>query len=223
MNKNLDNSELFCILVKTKRRRMASKLKRMMGNNAHWTINKHLVQSIGLSETLVLQHLIDWSDYHKSGEIFQTYEQMIEQLTLSEYAIKQSVKKLKELNLISVERKGVGYKNYYLLHEDEIYHILQSPTSQMNSPHQSEVTSDNTNSTMSGSEINSLKGEMGGAINKNITNKNVLGNKVAKKNVVKQEASVSSYDSPDGKLEVSPIKYSANKMDEFHNIFNDFQ
>ena len=217
---------------------MAGKLKRMMGNNAHWTINKHLVQSIGLSETLVLQHLIDWSDYHKSGEIFQTYEQMIEQLTLSEYAIKQSVKKLKELNLISVERKGVGYKNYYLLHEDEIYHILQSPTSQMNSPHQSEVTSDNTNSTMSqveftsldhtkstmsGSEINSLKGEVGGAINKNITNKNVLGNKVAKKNVVKQEASVSSYDSPDGKLEVSPIKYSANKMDEFHDIFNDVQ
>lgn len=217
---------------------MASKLKRMMGNNAHWTINKHLVQSIGLSETLVLQHLIDWSDYHKSGEIFQTYEQMIEQLTLSEYAIKQSVKKLKELNLISVERKGVGYKNYYLLHEDEIYHILQSPTSQMNSPHQSEVTSDNTNSTMSqveftsldhtkstmsGSEINSLKGEVGGAINKNITNKNVLGNKVAKKNVVKQEASVSSNDSPDGKLEVSPIKYSADKMNEFYDIFNDVQ
>ena len=215
---------------------MASKLKRMMGNNAHWTINKHLVKRIGLSETLVLQHLIDWSDYHKSGEIFQTYEQMIEQLTLSEYTIKQSVKKLKELNLISVERKGVGYKNYYLLNEDEIYHILQSPTSQMNSPHQSEVTSDNTNSTMSqveftsldhtkstmsDSEITSLKGEMGGAINKKVINKNVLGNKVSRNNVVKQEASVSSNDSPDGKIELPFSGYNQEAMDAFYSVFDD--
>jgi len=239
MNKNLDNSKLFCILVKTKRRNMASKLKRMMGNNAHWTINKHLVQSIGLSETLVLQHLIDWTDYHKTGEIFQTYEQMISELNLSEYTIKQSIKKLKELNLISVQRKGIGYKNYYLLNEDEIYHIMESPTSEVNSTDQSEKSLEVTNSTMSDGEINSpvntnstmsdgeitttSDGEISRTINKNITNNNVFSNKVIKKNVVKQEASVSSYDSPDGKLEVSPIKYSANKMDEFHDIFNDFQ
>jgi len=212
MNKDLDNSELFCILVKTKRSNMASKLKRMMGNNAHWTINKYLAKKIGLNETLVLQHLIDWSDYHKKGEIFQTYEQMIGELSLSEYSIKQAVKKLKELNLISVERKGIGYKNYYLLNEDEIYHILQSPTSEVNSTHWSEKSSEHTNSTMSEGEINSpvntnstmSEGEINSPVNTNSTmsegeitttgdgeigrtiNKNIANNNIFSNNVLKK-------------------------------------
>ena len=46
-------------------------LKKIISNTSYWTVNKHLAKEIGLEATLILQHLIDWGDYHNKTTIFQ--------------------------------------------------------------------------------------------------------------------------------------------------------
>lgn len=113
---------------------MSMKLKKLLGNQSHWSINKELAREIGLNETLILQHLIDWCDYHNKNTIFQTYEQIQSDLGLSEHAVKRvGIPKLKELGFISTERKGVGYKTHYTLNEDVIVQFLTRPSREVNS------------------------------------------------------------------------------------------
>jgi biotin operon repressor len=82
------------------------KLKKIIGNNAHWTLNKALVKQLGLTETLVLQHIIDLTESaFKRNEVFQPYEDMATELGISEYSVKQAVGKLKSHNLINVQKR----------------------------------------------------------------------------------------------------------------------
>jgi DNA-binding transcriptional regulator GbsR (MarR family) len=105
---------------------MANKinLKKIIGNNAHWTINKTIARQIGLAETLVLQHIIDLESVFKRTEIFQPIPEMAEELCLSEYSVKQAIGKLKSLDLVRVERKSVGFKNFYSVNEEKVMEFI---------------------------------------------------------------------------------------------------
>ena len=113
------------------------KLKKIIGNNAHWTLNKSLVKQLGLAETLVLQHIIDLTESaFKRDEIFQPINQMAEELGITEYNVKQAVTKLKDVGLINVERRGIPYKNYYSVNSDMVMDFMSgsySPTIESNS------------------------------------------------------------------------------------------
>jgi len=116
-------------------------LKKVLSKDSFWTINKSIAKEIGLNATLLLQHLIDFTDYHKKEWIFQTYEQMIDELGISEYSIKNKcIPKLKEMNFISVKRGGIGNKNHYKVNEEEILRFLMHPTSEMKTTPPSEVS-----------------------------------------------------------------------------------
>lgn len=169
---------------------MANKinLKKIIGNNAHWTINKTIARQIGLAETLVLQHIIDLESVFKRTEIFQPIPEMAEELCLSEYSVKQAIGKLKSLDLISVERKSVGFKNFYSVNEEKVMQFISGSgqlTSELNSTDQrvegvSEVNSipqrvENTitsemNSTLSEVKTSSQRVENAIAITNNTTN-----------------------------------------------------
>jgi len=112
-------------------------LKKIIGNKSHWTINKSLAREIGLIETLILQHIIDLQSVFNKEEIFQSYEDMAEELGVSVYAIKNGIPVLKKLGLISVERKSVGFRNFYKIHEEVVLNYLNGGnlTSELNSTH----------------------------------------------------------------------------------------
>jgi predicted transcriptional regulator len=110
---------------------MAKTLKKLLGNQSHWTINKELARQIGLNETLILQHLIDWSSYHKTDTIFQTYEQMKDELGIAHNAVKVAVANLNKIGFISIERKGIGMKNHYTINETMIWDFLTTPSSEV--------------------------------------------------------------------------------------------
>lgn len=95
-------------------------LKKVIGNNAHWTINKTIARQIGLNETLVLQHIIDLESVFKRNEIFQPIPEMAEELCLTEYTVKQAIGKLKSLDLLRVERKSIGFKNFYSVNDEKV-------------------------------------------------------------------------------------------------------
>lgn len=113
-------------------------LKKIIGNKSHWTINKALAREIGLIETLILQHIIDLQSVFNRDEIFQSYEDMAEELGISVYAIKNSIPKLKSLGFISIERKSVGFRNFYKINEEVVLNYLNGGelTSELNSTHQ---------------------------------------------------------------------------------------
>jgi hypothetical protein len=133
-------------------------LKKLIGNNSHWTLNKSLVRTIGLNETLVLQHIIDLESVFKKDEIFQPVHKMADELGISEYAIKQAIGKLKSIDLISVERKSVGYMNFYSVNPEKVIEFMSGsaqPTSEVKSTHQSVEGVSEMNTTHSEYEINS--------------------------------------------------------------------
>lgn len=137
-------------------------LKKLLGNQAHWNLNKELVRQVGLTETLVLQQIIDLSESaFKKKEIFHTIGQMSEELGISEYACKQAIGKLKSMGLINVERKYVGYKNWYSVNDEVVKETIDGNSSPVDtkSTHWS-VEGENdslvdTKSTLSDNEINS--------------------------------------------------------------------
>jgi biotin operon repressor len=165
------------------------KLKKIIGNNAHWTLNKSLVKQLGLTETLVLQHIIDLTESaFKRDEVFQPYEEIANELGISEYSVKQAVGKLKSAELINVERKSVGFKNFYSVNADKVMEYVSGSVNSLahtNSTHQSVEGPVHTNSTHSAYENDSLEHtnstlsevnptnsayEMIGAITNNTTN-----------------------------------------------------
>jgi DNA-binding transcriptional regulator GbsR (MarR family) len=136
-------------------------LKKLLGNQAHWNLNKELVRQVGLTETLVLQQIIDLTESaFKKKEIFHTIGQMSDELGISEYACKQAIGKLKSMGLINVERKYVGYKNWYSVNDEVVKQTIEGNNSPVDtkSTHWSVEGEINplvdTNSTMSDDEIN---------------------------------------------------------------------
>ena len=102
-----------------------TKLRPIIGNHAYWTLNKELVRHLGLTETLVLQHIIDLTESaFKRDEIWQPFPQMALELGISEYSIKQAVGKLKSAELINVKRKSVGFMNFYSVNTDLVLEII---------------------------------------------------------------------------------------------------
>lgn len=165
------------------------KLRPILGKNAHWNLNKSLVRQLGLTETLVLQHIIDLTESaFKKNEIFQPYEDMANELGISEYSIKQAVGKLKSADLINVERKSVGFKNFYSVNAEKVMEYVSGSINSLahtNPTHQSVEGQVHTKSTNSAYEKDSLEHtnttlsevdstnsayEMIGAITNNTTN-----------------------------------------------------
>jgi hypothetical protein len=110
------------------------KLKKFIGNHSHWTLNKQLVRNLGLTETLVLQHIIDLTESaFKRPEIFQPIGEMSIELGITEYSIKQAIGKLKSLELIYVERKSIGYKNFYSVNSERVLKIINGDESLVSS------------------------------------------------------------------------------------------
>jgi len=165
-----------------------SNLKKIIGNNAHWTINKSMSRQIGLTETLVLQHIIDLQSVFERTEIFQPVNEMSDELCLSEYAIKQAVGRLKSLGLIDIKRKSVGYKNFYSVNEEVVLNYMNGGvrfTSESKTAHQlvegsgelesyhelvENLLTSESNTTLSESKTTALKDENYRTITNNTTN-----------------------------------------------------
>jgi biotin operon repressor len=100
---------------------------KQLTSSSFWTLNKDLCRTIGLQNTLVLQHFIDLQYKLFGGkEFYQQQERIQEELGISERQVKQTIKYLLDEGFISVEKKGIPCKNYYLISEDKITSLVSS-------------------------------------------------------------------------------------------------
>ena len=195
--------------MKTLKKKLLSKT---LGKHAYWTLNKSLVQSIGLESTLILQHIIDLQDAFDKDEIFQSQPAMAKELGISEYAIKNRIPELIKLGLINVIKKGVPCKNYYSTNDSKIIDILlnglddtKSTDLTVDSNDKLESTDSELKSTDSDSEINpqlisnqlTSNTETVSTITKNTTNntdEELLTNNIHEEEVMLEEYYRDEYD-----------------------------
>lgn len=94
------------------------------------TLNKELIKLLGIDEAIMIGELASEYDYwEKQGKIengyfFSTAENVEENTTLSEYKQRKALNKLKALNLVSVEVKGMPAKRYIKIQEEELLKFL---------------------------------------------------------------------------------------------------
>jgi len=100
-------------------------IKKLIGNNAHFTINKALMKEIGLHETLLLQHFIDLQENIFGGKFYQQQQRIADELGMSVKTIQRIIKKLHSLGYIFVKKEGTPAKNYYLVNTPKITSIFQ--------------------------------------------------------------------------------------------------
>jgi hypothetical protein len=137
---------------------MGKHITRTISNDSYWQINKHLHRLLGLRTTLLLQHFIDLQTKVFGGkEFYQSYSQIEDELCFTEHTIKQSIKKLNEKNVISVTKKGMPAKNYYLVDLTRVEELLSLDREK--SPNKSEVSLTGENHPTSELKITSLDRE----------------------------------------------------------------
>ena len=106
---------------------MKNYLLKELSSSSYWPVNKTLCRGIGLQNTLLLQHFIDLQyNVFNGNEFYQQQERIQKTFGISERQVKQSIKTLIELELISCEKKGIPSKNYYLICEDNLIELLGS-------------------------------------------------------------------------------------------------
>ena len=106
-------------------------LKKILGNQSHWTLNKELVKKIGIAETLVLQHLIDLQENVFEGEFYQQIGRIADELTIGEWKVKECLKTLKEYGLIDIVKKGMPAKNYYKVYGKAVLEMISKELPQV--------------------------------------------------------------------------------------------
>ena len=172
---------------------MENHITRTISNGAYWQINKHLHKHLGLRTTLLLQHFIDLQTKIFYGkEFFQSYKQIEKELCLSEYHIKDSIKKLKDAGIVTVEKKGMPAKNYYFVLLGRVEELLSQDSEK--SPNKSEVSQ--SVDILSTSEVIITEQVSENLTNKTVENhptyKRINNNKRIKEKELKKETTTSS-------------------------------
>ena len=103
-------------------------LKKILGTQAYWIVNKELAKKLGLGETLLLQHFIDLETLlaDEGKPFYQQKDRILEKVPISKYKFTEYCKTLQKHELLTVVKRGVPAKNHYTLSHDKIFNLLST-------------------------------------------------------------------------------------------------
>lgn len=78
----------------------------------------------GVTTGLLLSQLVYWAKAMNYEEFYKTDNDFSEELGMGLYELRGAKKRLSELGLIKLERKGVPAKTYYTVDADKIIHLI---------------------------------------------------------------------------------------------------
>lgn len=174
---------------------MAHHISKTISNQAFWAINKQLHKQLGLRTTLLLQHFIDLqTKIFYGNEFYQSYKQIEDELILTEHHIKDSIKKLKDAGVMTVEKKGMPAKNHYFVLLDKVEELLsldsENSTVKSEIPQSVEIQpTSEVNFTEQDSGISPNKSSEMHSTNKRINNNKTINQKELKKELTKASVS----------------------------------
>lgn len=95
-------------------------------------LNKPLMRKIGIAEAAFLCELISARMRFKQDEFYFTQKEIEEETWITESTQMRYTKKLQELWLITVEKKGIPARNFYTIDDNKIFEIITWETSAVN-------------------------------------------------------------------------------------------
>ena len=103
-------------------------IKKILGTQAYWIVNKELSKKLGLGQTLLLQHFIDLETLlaDEGKPFYQQKDRILEKVPISKYKFTEYCKTLQEHGLLSIVKRGVPAKNHYTLSHDKIFSLLST-------------------------------------------------------------------------------------------------
>lgn len=141
------------------------------------TVNKTLIQTLGIEEAIMLGELASEYDYWENndkleeGWFFSTVENVEENTTLTKYKQKKALDNLQKIGVLEVQRKGIPAKRYIKINEKKVFEILSNKKSK--------------NLTSGSQEILLLEVKEFDR-NNNIENKNINNKNISKKEIYKE-------------------------------------
>lgn len=126
--------------------------------------NRTLAKEIGVEKAIIFGALCGYQRKFKQQEFFREQQNIMEDTCLTEYAVRKSIKELKQLGLINVVKKGLPAKYYFKINTTRLIDMLST------SGYENDTTGSNEN--ISTGDIENITTN-----NKNINNKKENKNK----------------------------------------------
>lgn len=96
--------------------------KKLIGSTAYFIINKEIMKRIGIKPAILLQHLIDLEDsYFQGKEFYQQVYRLCDDTTLTKTDIRNCKKILIESGVLSISKKGVPSKDWFMINHECIH------------------------------------------------------------------------------------------------------
>lgn len=96
----------------------------LLAKENYITYHKTLAKVIGVDEAILFGELCSMSNLY-GYEFFCEQSKLINDTCLSEYRLRNALKTLQKEKLVSVIKKGLPAKNYYILNEEKLLEILE--------------------------------------------------------------------------------------------------
>ena len=95
----------------------------LLAKENYITYHKGLAKKLGVDEAILFGEMCSLTNVY-GDEFFCDQETLMEETCLTEYRVRNAVKTLQEVGLLTVERKGMPAKNYYTLNEDVLIDMI---------------------------------------------------------------------------------------------------
>jgi hypothetical protein len=103
--------------------------KQALSQGSFTIIHKGLMRKIGLYETYLLQYFLDLQDNSFEKAFYQQQERVAEEFGWSVYKVAETIKELQRLELLTIVKKGMPAKNWYLVNETQVLRFLEDLSS----------------------------------------------------------------------------------------------
>lgn len=145
---------------------------KLLASDNYIATNKELIKKLGLEEAVLFGELASefnyWATLNKleNGYFYSTVENVEEKTTLSAHKQRNALKKLQEIGIVDVKRKGIPAKRFITINQEQLIEILDLQLSK------NLTTRDKKNEEVESEEFNGNNN----INNNNIINKNINNN-----------------------------------------------
>lgn len=112
--------------------------------------NKAIAKKIGVAETIVFGAFCGYQRINKGNEFYREQDKIVDDTSLTRYEVRNAIKKLNELGIINITRKGLPSKFFYTINSQKVVELLDLSSSikfDTTSDIKINTTSDNENNT----------------------------------------------------------------------------
>lgn len=154
-----------------------------MVQGAFFSVNKKLAKHLGSNDAaLILSHLLYLQEqFFQGAEFYQQQERIMEECNVSLSALRIAITLLKSKGILSVVKKGIPAKNFYLISLNTIAEIMSTPDPTLQSEEIDTTSNIDTTSPVGHIRRTSTPNSLPQRVYKNKANNKILNNKVDNK------------------------------------------